>query len=95
MEHKPIFKQVETIRGVIFLNNFSKLFEILLYNRIYNSLRAQISEYQYGFLNKRLKTINLLIFTQYLSEAFENNDQVDVLYTDFAKAFDRILSLIS
>ncbi len=33
---------------------------------------------------------NLLIYTNYLSEALENGSQVDAVYTDFSKAFDSV-----
>jgi retron-type reverse transcriptase len=33
---------------------------------------------------------NLVSLTQFLAEALNENKQVDVIYTDFSKAFDRI-----
>jgi len=34
--------------------------------------------------------MNLLVLNNFILEAFENKCQVDVIFTDFAKAFDRV-----
>lgn len=91
----PIFKSgdrssIENYRGVVMLSNFSKIFETILYNRIYNSVQSRISPDQHGFMNKRSTISNMTIITQYISEILDCNGQVDVIYTDFAKAFDRV-----
>lgn len=42
--------------------------------------------------------LNLASFTQFISEALNNSDQVDVIYIDFWKAFDcrnRLIIVIS
>lgn len=91
----PIFKSgdkanIENYRSVALLCNFSKAFEIILYQRICPLVVNQISAYQHGFINGRSTTTNLIIMTQYLSEILDRRGQVDVIYTDFSKAFDKI-----
>lgn len=44
----------------------------------------------YFFVSGRSTTTNLAVFTRYCTFAFENRLQVDSIYTDFAKAFDRV-----
>jgi len=34
--------------------------------------------------------MNLTIFNNFVLEAFDNKSQVDVIFTDFTKAFDRV-----
>jgi len=34
--------------------------------------------------------MNLLVLNNFILESFENKCQVDVIFTDFAKAFDRV-----
>nr|CAI5824675.1 unnamed protein product [Callosobruchus analis] len=89
----PIFKSgnrcsVENYRSISILNNFGKLLEIILYNRIYACTCSYISEFQHGFMNRRSTITNLGIFTQLVSA--DNQGQLDAVYTAFTKAFDRL-----
>nr|CAI5854974.1 unnamed protein product [Callosobruchus analis] len=91
----PVFKtgnkcNIENYRPISLINIFAKVFEIVIYNRLYPSLKSQISDHQHGFVSNRSTLTNLVILTQYISEALDDNCQVDVIYTDFSKAFDRI-----
>lgn len=45
---------------------------------------------QHGFLAGRSTTTNLLCFTQIINQAVAAGDQVDVIETDLAKAFDKV-----
>lgn len=49
-----------------------------------------LNDDQHGFLNGKSTTTNLLIFQKYVLDAFASGYQVDVIFTDFAKAFDKI-----
>lgn len=42
------------------------------------------------FFSGRSTATNLLVFQNYVLDAFSTNCQVDVIYTDFSKAFDKI-----
>lgn len=91
----PIFKKgdklnVENYRPITIICNFAKVFEISLYDGIYNNIRGQISSYQHGFVKSRSTVTNLFSVTQFISEAIDAGKQVDVIYTDFSKAFDRL-----
>lgn len=91
----PIFKSgdkshVANYRSISILSNFSKLLEIVLYNRIYPLVRNSISPSQHGFMCHRSTVSNLAVLLQYVSNVLDNRGQVDVVYTDFSKAFDRI-----
>lgn len=48
--------------------NFVKLFRIVIYHKLYNSLKCSVSTFQDGFVEKRSTVTNLTCFTQYMSE---------------------------
>ena len=50
-----------------------------------------ISTQQHGFVPKRGCNTNLLVFQDFISLTLQNNTPIDILYTDFAKAFDKVL----
>ena len=48
------------------------------------------SDKQYGFIKGRSTVLQLLKTTDYWTNALDNNEQVDIIYTDFEKAFDKV-----
>ena len=48
------------------------------------------SKFQYGFLAGRSVTLQLLYAMEKWTEALDNGEEVDCIYTDFMKAFDRV-----
>jgi Reverse transcriptase (RNA-dependent DNA polymerase) len=89
----PIFKngardQIENYRGIAILSAIPKLFEKLVFDKIYFNLKERISIHQHGFLKGRSAVSNLMLFTSFCLNKIENGCQVDVVYTDFSKAFD-------
>lgn len=91
----PVFKsgdrsEINNYRPISILSNFSKIFEIVLYDRIYPAVRNLIAFSQHGFMSRRSTETNLLLITQHLAEELDARGQVDVIYTDFSKAFDRM-----
>ena len=91
----PILKkgnpaQISNYRPIAIINNFAKIFEMILYKHIYNSIKSFISPLQHGFVEKRSTVTNLATFTQFTANCVDAGGQVDVIYTDFCKAFDQI-----
>lgn len=91
----PIFKKgepkdISNYRPVAILSEFSKVFETLIHNSLRPKVSSKISESQHGFMKKRSTVTNLVDFVQYTSTALDSQGQVDVVYTDFAKAFDSV-----
>nr|CAH7744555.1 unnamed protein product [Callosobruchus chinensis] len=91
----PIYKSLDkssinNYRPIAILNNFAKLFEIIVYNRIYLATKNILSIDQHGFMKQRSTITNLATVSQYLCDHMDNRGQVDVIYTDFTKAFDKI-----
>ncbi|EFA08522.1 hypothetical protein TcasGA2_TC006175 [Tribolium castaneum] len=91
----PVFKKgdisdVHNYRPIALLSNFAKIFETILYRRIYPNIKHIITPTQHGFMEKRSTVTNLLHFTQDVAVELDVNGQVDVVYTDFQKAFDQM-----
>lgn len=91
----PIYKKasksaIENYRPISILNVFSKLFEKIIYDQLYPIIACSVNDTQHGFLRKRSTITNLAEFTGYVLGNMEGGGQVDVVYTDFEKAFDRV-----
>lgn len=91
----PVFKageraDVSNYRPIALLCNFSKLFEFCVHHVTIRHVSRRVSERQHGFLAGRSTVTNLAVLSQYLAESLDSGGQVDVVYTDFSKAFDRI-----
>ena len=91
----PVFKSgdrsnVANYRPIVILCNFSKLFELVFQEYLLAHIRPQISEYQHGFISGRSTISNLVSITQYIANILDNAGQVDIIFTDFSKAFDRL-----
>jgi len=91
----PIFKSgdksdISNYRPISIISNFSKILEKCIINRLLLQILPKISIHQHGFVKNRSTTTNLVCITQYISDAMDKGGQVDVLYTDLAKAFDRV-----
>src|SRR5699024_7272751 len=87
---KGNFAEIENYRPITYINNFAKVFEIMLHNLIYPHVSNYIIPQQHGFVKGRSTITNLFVKTQFMSECLDNRSQVDCIYTDFSKAFDRI-----
>ena len=91
----PIFKSgnkcdISNYRPISIINVLSKIFEKALFNRLSNFLYNRIIHEQHGGMPGRSTTTNLLVFREYISDAFYNNLNVHVAYLDIKKAFDTV-----
>lgn len=91
----PILKSgnrslVDNYRPISKISIFSKIFESIVSDKIYFPIKSVIIPEQHGFVSGRSTTTNLLILEEYILNAFGEGLQVDVVYTDFSKAFDRV-----
>ena len=91
----PIFKSgdnsdVRNFRPIALLSNFSKVLETILGDKICSHVINYITPEQHGFVKGKSTATNLYEFTQFVSSALDNRMQVDVIYTDLTKAFDRV-----
>lgn len=91
----PVYKSghkndVVNYRPISKLSNISKLFEHIVYDKLFFPIKRYIIPEQHGFIMGRSTVSNLAVFTRYCIDNFENGYQVDTLYSDFSKAFDRV-----
>jgi len=93
----PIYKKgghssVGNYRPVSLTSQISKIMESLLKDCIVECLEKNnlIRNSQHGFRNGRSCLSNLLTFLDKVTTDIENSNCVDVIYLDFAKAFDKV-----
>jgi hypothetical protein len=77
-------------RPISIQSHISKLFESLILKYIQPTVNGILMEEQYGFRPGRSTLSCNLVFTSFIYDAFKNHSQVDVIYTDFKKAFDSV-----
>lgn len=91
----PVFKEgrkddVTCYRPISKLSCVSKIFENIIFKKLFFLCKSTISPYQHGFFSGRSTTSNLTLFTDYCMTALERGKQVEVIYTDLSKAFDKV-----
>ena len=91
----PVYKKGESseiinYRPITIICNFGKIFEIILHSTIYSHVSDAISSDQHGVMKGRSTVSNLVCKAQFLCESLDRGNQVDVIYTDFSKAFNRL-----
>jgi hypothetical protein len=93
----PLFKKgsklkASNYRPVSLTSVCCKLMEGIMRDRITNHLKKRklISPSQHGFVHRKSCVTNLLECQQVVSGLLNENKSVDVLYTDFEKAFDKV-----
>ena len=93
----PIYKKgnknmCENYRPVSLTSVLCKLMESIIRDKLLEHMRKNdiISNKQHGFVPFGSCMSNLLICIEMWSEMIEANCSMDVIYTDFAKAFDRV-----
>jgi len=85
---------VTNYRPISLLSNFSKVFKKAVNDKLLAVTCNKISTHQHGFLKGRSTSTNLACLTQFVSSTLDAGAQVDVIYTDFAKAFDSVDHLV-
>ena len=91
----PIYKKgkkefATNYRPISLLSITSKVLERCVCNRLYGHIRHMVHQIQHGFLHGRSCTTQLLSTLHDIGQLLDNNIQTDVLFLDFAKAFDSV-----
>ena len=92
----PIFKtgdcsDVVNYRPIAIQSAIPKILEGIVADYIALCSSSLIITEQHGFTNKKSTMTNLLIFENYIFKGFEIGCQIDAVYTDFRKAFDKVV----
>ena len=83
-------RDVRNYRGIAALCAVSKLFEVIVLEHIKFNCNDYIAPEQHGFMPKRSSSSNLVAYTSFISQAMQQREQVDAIYTDLSAAFDKI-----
>ena len=94
----PIFKNkgdlliVSNYRPISLLSNINKIFEKLVYSRLYSFLTLHncIYELQFGFRAKHSTNHALLSITERIRDALDNSNYACGIFIDLQKAFDTV-----
>jgi hypothetical protein len=91
----PIFKSgcisdVKNYRPISLLCTVSKVLESIVTDCLFETFKSVIIPMQHGFFKSRSTVTNLLNYTEFLQRCMDKQIQVDVIFTDFSKAFDKV-----
>ena len=91
----PIWKSgsrlnVENYRGIAIMSAIPKMYEALMFDHLYELFIPRAHDSQHGFLKGRSTITNLAEFSSRVTEWMLCGYQVDAVYTDLSKAFDKI-----
>ena len=93
----PIYKKGSkydpgNYRPVSLTSILCKIMESCVYDDAIDHLLTNqlLASSQHGFLRNKSCLTNLLQFLEVITEAVDNGDAVDLIYLDFAKAFDKV-----
>ena len=91
----PIHKKddknkVVNYRPISLTSLVMKVFERILYDELLARTQEKIDPRQHGFLKNKSCNTNLLTFTESIARSLREKIGTDVIYFDFAKAFDTV-----
>ena len=81
---------VSNYPSISLLDVLSKILERHVYNEIFGIICPQLTHWQHGFLPGKSTVSQLSQNVHQFANALERRKQVDVIYLDFSKAFDRV-----
>ena len=81
---------VKNYRPITKLSIIPKTFEKLIYNYLFSHVKNIIIQEQHGFFSGRSLETNLFLYSEFLYANLDDRIQVDAVYTDFSKAFDKV-----
>jgi hypothetical protein len=81
---------VRNYRPISKLSIISKLLDSLMADLLFGRFRNVISDQQHGFFKGRSTTTNLIGYTDRLQRCINSGGQIDVIFADFSKAFDKV-----
>ena len=91
----PVYKKgdkgsVENYRPISLTSLVMKVFERCIRTELFSACENLLDPRQHGFINGKSCTTQMVPFTDELALALNNKSRMDVIYFDFAKAFDSV-----
>lgn len=95
----PFFKSgdinnVGNYRPISKLNSIAQVLDSLVHTKLSEVFTPFISSQQHGFVKGKSTVTNLMDLTEKAFSAFSRRSQLDAIYTDFSKAFDKVIHAI-
>ena len=81
---------LENYRQISLLCIISKIFEKTLFDSLNRYTSPYFSDSQFGFRKQRSCITQLLIYLEKIYNSLDSDDEIDVIYTDYEKAFDNV-----
>lgn len=81
---------VRNYRPICKSSALAQLFDSIMYSKLSPIFQNLINSIQHGFLSGKCTLTNLLSLNEDAFHAFSNKHQLDAIYTDFSKAFDKL-----
>lgn len=81
---------VKNFRPISKLSVPARIFDKLVTEEMSKIFLNVVIPEQHGFMKKRSTTTNLLRHTERIHQCLDKAGQLDVIYTDFSKAFDKV-----
>ncbi|CAB3984085.1 Hypothetical predicted protein [Paramuricea clavata] len=81
---------VSNYKGISLLDQLSKILEKGVFGRLFDFVSPKLTTWQHGFFPGRSTVTQLLQVVHLLSSALDKKQQVDLVYLDFSKGFDRV-----
>lgn len=81
---------IANYRPISIISAISKISEKIMFIFILDRVKHLIVRQQHGFLKNKSTISNLAEYVNFLSSNISNGGQIDAIYTDFSKAFDKI-----
>lgn len=91
----PIFKagnvhDILNYRPISIMGSVAKIFDSIMTEKLTSMYVKFIIKEQHGFVKGRSTLTNLILYSDYISNALSKYKQVDSIYLDFCKAFDSV-----
>ena len=77
-------------RPVSLLATAGKFFEAIIFKRLYDHCSPFFSKSHFGFRKNRSTVLQLITFLQKVYKRIRTNNDIDVIFTDFSKTFDKV-----
>lgn len=77
-------------RPISIIPTISKIFEKIMHNYLHEQIQNLIATEQHGFVKGKSTITNLAEYVNFLATNMPGGAQIDAIYTDLAKAFDKI-----
>lgn len=82
--------EITNYRGISIQSTIPKIFDKLLTKKILQHISPIVPPSQHGFIRSRSTTTNLMSAAEFIQQNIYSGNQVDAIYFDLSKAFDRV-----